>query len=649
VAQPVQSENPRESRLIPELEALREARERSAGLAGFAVVADDPSDVQTAASERPAKAILDGFLRQYGTEKSGGSLPGLDWAGALPGPTEPISTWSEHRDDSGVCVVEGDFYEESFGRRARAGIDGSLAGDLLGQFSRRGPDCLRDLNGIFSGFVFLREGRRLWLFVDPMGGRMLYYRAENGRREAASDVYALSAGGRRLRLDPLSLNEDLVFGAPLQERTVFAGVRLVGAGCAVELDGRGARPHRYFRFPQRRSAMSRPEAAEMIAASMERSVRYLGLGGVPTTIGLSGGKDSRVALSAVLAAGLRPRAYTFRTDESDMDAQLGRRTAEAAGLPSEAINLHHADNTEEAVALSCDAAILSAGFSVGFQFLLLAAVVSRQSRILFTGYAGDCLSGSWAGVEPWRLRTVEELALSNRRMLGTVVPPALAAAVLPPELRVPERDLEEDWLDSYRREHAVSGDLLSTHIAIRLAQRNRRNAAAFYQSMRIASTPVHPFAARDVMDAYLTIPMALLKGQRAHIDAVTHRYPALGFPSWKTLGKLPLKWEPYTRVPLRLHYANRLRRRRGLPQLPSGDPFPQSDYLRTRRFADALSRASFLEQGYLRRELLPRIEPSFGGAVHKMAATVLHAEYGLGGALLLPPFFLSPAGQASKA
>lgn len=625
--------------MIPELEALREARDRSPGLAGFAVVADESLAAQGAEEERPARAILGAFLDQYGTGKSGGRMAGLDWAGALPGPTEPISTWSEHADDSGVCVVEGDFYAESFGRRARTGVDGSLAKDLLENFSRRGPDSIRDLNGIFSGFVFLREGRRLWVFVDPMGARMLYYRCENGRREAASDVYALSAGSR-LRLDPLSLNEDLVFGAPLEDRTVFAGVRLVGAGSAVELDARGARTHRYFRFPQRRSRMSRAQAAEMIASSMERSVAYLGVGGVPTAIGLSGGKDSRVALAAVLGAGLRPRAFTFRADENDMDALLGRRTAEAAGLPSDLVNLNHADNTEEAVGVSCDAAILSAGFSVGFQFLLLSASVSRHSRILFTGYAGDCLSGSWAGVEPWRLRTIDELALANRRMLGTIVPPALAAAVLPPELRVPEADLEQDWIDSYRREHSVSGDLLSTHIALRLAQRNRRNAAAFYQSMRIASTPVHPFAARDVMDAYLTIPVGALKGQRAHIDVVTHRYPALGFPSWKTLGKLPLKWEPYTRVPLRLHYALRLRRRRALPQLPSGDPRPQSDYLRTRRFAEALTRASFLDQVYLRRELLPRIEPSFAGSVHKMAATVLHAEYGLSGALLLPPFFL---------
>jgi hypothetical protein len=215
--------------------------------------------------------------------------------------------------------------------------------------------------------------------------------------------------------------------------------------------------------------------------------------------------------------------------------------------------------------------------------------------------------------------------------------------VLPAELRVPERELEQDWLDFYRREQAVSGDLLSTHISIRLAQRNRRNAAAFYQSMRVASTPVHPFAARDVMDAYLTIPVGALKGQRAHIDAITRRFPALGIPSWKTLGKLPLRWEPYTRVPLRLHYANRVRRRRALPQIPSGEPRPQSGYLRTVRFAEALARASFLDQGYLRRELLPRIEPSFGGAVHKMAATVLHAEYGLRRALLLPSLFVPPS------
>jgi hypothetical protein len=225
--------------------------------------------------------------------------------------------------------------------------------------------------------------------------------------------------------------------------------------------------------------------------------------------------------------------------------------------------------------------------------------------------------------------------------MGSIVPPALAAACLPPHLRVPGEEIERDWIDAYRAEQAIRGDLMSTHVGMRIAQRNRRNAVSFYQSMRVACTPVQLFAARDVVEAYLTIPVAALKGQRAHIDAAILRLPALGFPSWKTLGKVPLKWEPYTRVPLRLHYARRLRAMRRAASLPVGDPLPQSDYLRTRRFAEALTRSSVLDQDYLRRQFLPRVEPLFATPMHKMAATAIHAEYGLNRTFLLPPFYLA--------
>jgi hypothetical protein len=267
---------------------------------------------------------------------------------------------------------------------------------------------------------------------------------------------------------------------------------------------------------------------------------------------------------------------------------------------------------------------------------------------VFTGFAGDCLSGSWSGVEPWRARTIEELSRMNQELLGYVVPPALASAFLPPELRVPEEELLQDWLDCYRRENADIDDLVSTHIGMRIGQRNRRWGASFYQSMRVVSTPVQLFAARDVMEAYLTVPVSTLKGQKAHIYAASHRFPVLGkIPSWKSLGKVPLHWEPYARLPLRWRYARRLRNRRRQPQLPGGDPATKSSYtVRTRRFAEALQNASMLDQGYLRREFVPRLGGPFTAAMHKIAATVMHAEYGLNRTFLLPPFFLSPGSAA---
>jgi asparagine synthetase B (glutamine-hydrolysing) len=628
--------------MTPELGALHEARRTPGQIAGFTVVAGEPLDGPLERKGRAA-GILAAFAGPYGRGRTSGALGGIEWAGALPGPTESLSTWSHHADDAGVCVVEGDFYAEAFGRRPRIGVDDSLARTVLAELLRRGPDSVNELNGLFSGFAYSRERRRLWFFVDPTGSRMLYYRLENGACEVSSNVYGFPGGGAPLRLDPLAVNEDMAFGAPLDHRTLFQGVRLVAPGRVVEFDGERLLQHRYFRFPRRRDRMSRGEISEMIDGAMESRVRYLGLGGKPSCIGLSGGKDSRVVCSAVVTAGLRPLALTFLTSDRDEDGLLGLRLAKATGLPSETVNLHHIGDTEEAVGASSDAAILSDGFTAGFGFLVLAACAARHSRLLFTGFAGDCLSGSWSGVEPWRASTVEELSGMNRDLLGYVVPPALASASLLPEYRVPENELVEDWLDCYRREQESCGDLVSTHIGIRIGLRNRRWAASFYQAMRVASTPVQLFGARDVMEAYLTIPVSALKGQRAHIWAAGHRVPAIAdIPSSKTLGKVPLKWEPYLRLPLRLRYSRRVRRRKSASQLPGARPTGSASR-RNAQFAEALLAATMTDKTYLRREFLPQPPPEFRKAMHKMAATAMHAEYGLNRTFLVPPFFL-PAG-----
>ena len=634
--------------MIPELAALQQARAELGEIAGFAVVTDSAPDAADRLREHPASKILAAFTGPYGKRKTRGALDAVDWAGALPGGTEVLSTWSQYGDDSHVCLVEGDFYAEAWGHRPRIGMDEVLAKKLLAEFLRRGPDCVNELNGLFSGFVYSKERRRLWFFVDQTGSRMLYYRLENGRCEVVSNVYGLSAGQRPLRLDPVALNEDMVFGAPLDHRMVFQGVSLVAPGKVVEFDGDRFIQHRYFRFPKRRAKMSRAEIGEMIDGALERRARYLGLESAPCCIGSSGGKDSRVVCGAIAHAGLRPWAFTFRTSDNDLDAALGVRIAEAAGLQSKLVNLHHIPDGEEVVGLSCDSAILSDGFTAGPGFLVLAACASRHSRILFTGFAGDCLSGSWSGVEPWRARTIDELSRMNQELLGYVVPPALASAFLAPELRVPEGELLEHWRDCYRREDADFDDLVSTHIGVRIGLRNRRWAASFYQSMRTVSTPAQLFGARDVMEAYLTVPVSALKGQKAHTYAASHRFPLLGkIPSSKSLGKLPLNWEPYARLPLRLAFARRTRGRRREPQLPGGDATsPGSATMRTRRFAEALQNASMLDQTYLRREFVPRLGGPFTKSLHKITATVMHAEFGVSRTFLLPPFLLSPGSAA---
>jgi len=628
--------------MTSELEAIQLARGQIGEIAGFAVVVDGSRNFADSPPDRPASKILAAFVGPYGRHTVSGSLGALDWAGVLPGTTEVLSTWSQYSDASTVCVVEGDFYAEAWGRRPRIGVDDTLARTLVGEFGRHGPACVNELNGLFSGFLFSRERQRLWFFLDQSGSRMLYYRLENGRCEVASSVYGLSAGRTPLRLDPIALNEDMVFGAPLEHRMVFQGVRVVAPGKVIEFDGHRFLEHRYFRFPQRRAKMSRAEIGESICGAIERRARFLGLDSRPSSIGISGGKDSRVIFGAIVHAGVRPRAFTFRTSKDEVDAALGVQVAVAVGLPSTVLNIYDLPDSDEIVGVSCDSAILSDGFTAGPGFLAFSASAARHSRILFTGFAGDCLSGSWSGVEPWRARTIEELSAMNQEFLGYVVPPPLASALLLPELRVPLDDLLQHWRECYLRENEDFADLVSTHVGMRIGQRNRRWGATFYQSMRAVATPTQLFGARDVMEAYLTVPVSALKGQKAHILAAEHRFPALGrIPTSKSLGKLPLNWEPWTRIPLRWRYSRRIQKRKREPTWQAAPSSPAPVSQRTRRFGEALQNASMIDQAYLRREFLPRLGGPVTASLHKVAATILHAEYGISRRFLVPPFFLS--------
>jgi len=70
--------------------------------------------------------------------------------------------------------------------------------------------------------------------------------------------------------------------------------------------------------------MSNSEIGESLSAPMERQIRYLGLDTDATTVGISGGKDSRVVCSAMAYAGLKPYGLTFidRAQEQTLAKQI---------------------------------------------------------------------------------------------------------------------------------------------------------------------------------------------------------------------------------------------------------------------------------------------------------------------------------------
>jgi asparagine synthetase B (glutamine-hydrolysing) len=505
------------------LRVMAEAGGRICHIAGFAVVVEPQVPAGVLAQRAASTCMLTAFIGPYGMQVTRGHADGITWASVLPESDQVFSTWSQYGDQRGVCLIEGDFYSDAWGYRPAIGLDRDLARLVMDHVLERGPDQIDFLNGMFSGLVFSHSQRRIWLFVDRLGARFLYYRAVRNRCEVATNIYGFRRADPSPRVDAQALNEHLVLGSPTSSKTLFEGIALVPPGKVVEWSEKGVREYRYYRYPTRRRRQSLIEGAEMVCAALDSHVRGLRLPREECSIALSAGKDSRVVLGGLLRSGLRPRASIFT---SGGDVKNALRICQVAGLSAHVVSERTALNP---VAFDWDSALLLDGYQAESSFLAIAADAGLQTGVLFTGFAGDYLSGGgWGGLKPWKLASPEALAMREYQMRGAAVSPALLSKCLRHDLRVPQENILTAFVESVRSEYSDSNDLVTTYLLHRTSHRNRRRIASIFHSMRACTAVVHPFVDRCVLNAYLELPLESIMTQGTHYLAAMYELPALG-------------------------------------------------------------------------------------------------------------------------
>jgi asparagine synthetase B (glutamine-hydrolysing) len=239
------------------------------------------------------------FVGDYGARHVCHSQRGFAFGLRLPETPLPVTTWSLFQDDGGICFVEGVFYDKCFSRWPTDGGDAQLAKDLLASFRTAEARAIAGLSGSFSGFVFDRHEQALMTFVDRMGTKVAYWSREGDDVIVASNLAAFRA------LKTLQLDEDGAFqyvtiGFPVGERTLLNGISIQLPGSVNTFQGRTRGSRRYWTAPKRLSAMSLNDACAMISHAMEELViRLHARTQEPLGLGLSGGHDSRVILSAL--------------------------------------------------------------------------------------------------------------------------------------------------------------------------------------------------------------------------------------------------------------------------------------------------------------------------------------------------------------
>ena len=185
---------------------------------------------------------------------------------------------------------------------------------VLDRYRAGDGEWIRSANGVFA-FAVVDEARdRCVLGVDRLGMRPLYYGYDDRGVTFSGTLGAAVPWGRgELEIDHDTLQELMVLGFPLTDRTFLRGVERVAPGTVVELRSARRQVHRYWSLEQLPPLRSQPVEA-FVDESQERLRRALGriLGRAPAPLMclLSSGYDSRRLLLEASALGGKLAAVT---------------------------------------------------------------------------------------------------------------------------------------------------------------------------------------------------------------------------------------------------------------------------------------------------------------------------------------------------
>lgn len=343
-------------------------------------------------------------------------------------------------DDGSIHVVlDGDLHDGervrqqliARGHRFRTASAGELAVRL---YQEHGACCVEHLRGEFALVLHDRQRNALLAVRDRLGVKPLVYAWHGATLLVASEAKALLAAGLAATWDSTAFLQSCALGGPLEDATLFAGIRRIPPGHLLRASGAHHKLVRYWDldYPVA-SGRPPPSEAEHQAALAERlaeAVRLRLRADVPIACYL-GGLDACTVFGLAQRETAGPlRTFTIGLEGAvSEETELARELAGRLGATYTPIAVRPADLPRdlETVAYVAERPIDSFAPVVFYQ--LAAAVREAGCKVVLTGEGSDEI---FAGYAHYRRDLV--LAAQRARAPGasSVAPAAAAVLDVPP-------------------------------------------------------------------------------------------------------------------------------------------------------------------------------------------------------------------------
>lgn len=299
-------------------------------------------------------------------------------------------------------VCNGEIYNHEELRRALGSYPFRSRTDvevILPLFRSQGPDCVRELVGMFAFAVWDATDRELLLVRDRIGEKPLYYAEIGSALAFASEIKALlTLPDLDRTIDPTAFVALLAQPSIPPPKTAYRAIRQLAPGqLLLWRDGR-TQVRTYWRpdYSGRRP-MSAGEALDRYGAVMRDAVRRQMLADVPVGVMLSGGVDSSTI--ARFAAEQSDSVRTFcvgfdRPGAPDPEFARAKQAAAVLKVRHQNVNLPDLDFGHAVATLAhYDQPMASL---VALYADRLAAAMSREVKVVLSGNGADEVFAGYA-------------------------------------------------------------------------------------------------------------------------------------------------------------------------------------------------------------------------------------------------------------
>jgi asparagine synthase (glutamine-hydrolysing) len=368
-----------------------------------------------------------------------------------------------------VCLLDG-FIDDARQLARDLGLTPDTPAEqlLAAGYRRWGRGLPARLRGDFAIVIWDKEHGEGLIARDQLGVRGLYLHDASGTLFFASELHLL------LELLPATPGPDrtgvahwIAASARPGAATLYQGVRRLNPGSMLLLDRRGNREQAYwrprFREPQE---LDRDQAMQQVRAALDTAVQRRLDGAGRVAVLMSGGLDS--ASVAALASELAPQqtsAYAGcfpehpMVDESALIAELRGKLA----LPGRDVRVHAGGLVHSAIESATASRLPQLGWGDFWTVPLLRAAAADGVQMTLGGDGGDELFGARAQLMADLLRAGHPLRATSlarelpgagaspsrraiARVLGSMLPDALPAALGDPSQRIALRRQLPPWL-----------------------------------------------------------------------------------------------------------------------------------------------------------------------------------------------------------